>query len=397
MTTTAVDESVAMSPAQVRVSATLLTTSLIARLPQAMCSLVLLRIVLDAGGGYAFAGLLTSAYIVASTVGAPLLSRVIDRTGRPRPVLLAAAAVSAAAFAGIALSAPGPSSAVFAVLAGAATPPVEPVLRSLWPRIMRPGRQLLRAFGADAAVQELIFVLGPLAAALAIALLGAPGAVVAMGLIGGAGALLFCLHRHLGRTAPAPGDSNAHEGSPLRFPALRTLVVAQVAGGLPVGILAITATFAGTGISGWGLALNATGAFLGAVHVARRPFRSPPERLVRPALLLLGLLYVPTAFVQTPPAYWLTAAFVSGLCLAPYLTLVFSVTERAAPAALATEANAWIVSAFNVGIGAGTYVAGLLTDRWGAAGVAAAVLGASLAAAAGALAARPGVLNSMVR
>jgi MFS family permease len=384
-----------MSPWQVRLSATLLTSSLVGRLPQAMCSLALLRIVLDAGGDYAFAGTLTSVYILASTVGAPLLSRIIDRTGRPRPVLLAAAAVSALAFAGIALAGPTPVAVAGALVAGVATPPIEPVLRSLWPRIMRPGRQLTQAFSADAAAQELIFVLGPLAAAVSIAVFGAPGAVAVMGVLGAAGTALLCAHGVLRSREPVKAGGN---GSPLRFPAVRRLVLAQISAGMPVGILAITATahagIAGdAALSGWGLALNAVGAFLGAVYVARRPFAGEPQRLVRPALLLLAAFYVPTAFVTLPPAYWLAAAFVSGIFLSPFLTLIFTVTERAAPPALATEANAWVVSAFSVGLGAGTYLAGLATDVWPAGGTTTAVVAASLLAALGALACRPAVLG----
>ncbi|GAA0500313.1 MFS transporter [Paractinoplanes deccanensis] len=383
----------AMSPAQVRLSATLLASSLVGRLPQAMSSLALLRVVLDAGGGYAFAGALTSIYILAGTVGAPLISRVIDRTGRARQTLLGGAAASGLAFAGIALTAPGHPVAAIActLIAGAAAPPLEPVLRSLWPRIMRTGGQLTRAFSADAAVQELIFVLGPLASAISIAVLGAPGAVAVMGVIGLAGTALFCSHAILERTAPAA--HTGRRGSPMRLPAIRTLVLAQVAAGAPVGVLAITATAHATSagiaaLSGWGLALNGIGAFAGALYVTRRPFRAAPERLVRPALLLVALLYAPTAWVQAAPAYWLAAAFVSGVCLAPYLTLVFRATETSAPAALATEANAWVVSAFSVGIGAGTSLAGLLTDHWGAGGSTVAVLAASAVAALGALKAR---------
>ncbi|XVU26383.1 MFS transporter [Actinoplanes sp. CA-054009] len=380
----------AMSPAQIRLSSTLLTSSLIGRLPQAMSSLALLRVVLDAGGTYAFAGALTSIYILAGTVGAPLISRAIDRTGRARPTLLGAAVASGLAFLGIAVTAPAHQTAavVFTLIAGIAAPPLEPVLRSLWPRFMSPGDQLTKAFSADAAVQELIFVLGPLFSAISIAVLGAPGAVAVMGVIGLAGTALFCSHGLLERTAPAA--HTGRRGSPLRFAAIRTLILAQVAAGMPVGVLAITATAHATSagnpaLSGWGLAVNGVGAFAGAIYISRRPFRTVPERLVRPGLLLVALFYAPTAFVQTPPAYWLTAAFVSGICLAPYLTLVFRATEASAPAALATEANAWIVSAFSVGIGAGTYLAGLLTDQWGPGGTTAAVLGASAIAALGAL------------
>lgn len=387
-----------LAPWQVRISATLLATSLIARLPQAMAALALVRIVLDAGGSYGFAGTLTSTYILTSTLSAPLLSRIIDRTGRPRPVLVGAAIVSSLAFVCIALTTRDHAlvGAAAALIAGAASPPVEPALRSLWPRLVSPGRQLVRAFSVDAAVQEIIFIVGPLATAVAIAVLDARGAVVTMAVFGLAGTALFCLHGVLRSTAHAPRDAHGHS-SPLRTAALRVLVLVQVMAGLPVGVLTITAAahadrLSDETLAGWGLAVNAGGALVGAIIIARWPLRIAPERALRVTLLGLAALYLPTAWIQADRLGWLATAFVSGLFLPPFLTQAFAVTERVCPPSLLTEANAWIVSAFGVGIASGMFCAGLATDRWSAVGTAMGVVGASLIAAVGAAIARPHAL-----
>jgi len=387
-----------MAPWQVRTSATLLATSLVARLPQAMAAIALVRIVLDAGGTYGFAGALTSTYVLTSTLSAPLLSRIIDRTGRPRPVLVGAATVSSLAFVCIALTVRDHAlvGAAAALVAGIATPPVEPALRSLWPRIMSPGRQLVRAFGVDAAVQEIIFILGPLATAVAAALLGARGAVVTMAAFGLAGTALFCLHGVLGAPASAARDGHGH-ASPLRTAALRVLVLAQVMAGVPVGVLTITAAahadrLGDSALAGWGLAVNACGALVGAVVIARWPVRIAAERALRLALLGLAALYLPTAWIQADRIGWLATALVSGLFLPPFLTQVFAVTEHVCPPGLLTEANGWIISAFGVGIAAGMFGAGLATDQWSAAGTVGGVLGSCVIAALGAVIARPHAL-----
>jgi MFS family permease len=386
-------------PPVARLATTLLATSLVGRLPQAMSALALVRVVVDAGGGYAFAGAMTGGYVIASTVGTPLLGRAIDRSGRPRAVLLGSAALSTAALLALAaLVAAAPVGAfVCSLVAGFAFPPLEPTLRSVWPRIMTPGRQLARAFSADAAAQEVLYILGPLLAVGAAALLGASGGVVVMAVAGLLGTLLFCAHRVL-RRAPETAARHGRHPSALRTRAVRTLVVAQVAAGLPIGVFTISAArIAALGaepaLNGWALAVNAGGALVGALLIARFPSRIPPARALRIVLLLLAVLYVPTAAFGLTPALWLVGAFLAGLSLPPLLTQVFAITASATPEAALTEANGWVISAFSVGIGAGTAIAGVLAGAGGTPGAAVAVLGASVIAAVGAAAAAPARLR----
>ena len=271
-------------------------------------------------------------------------------------------------------------------MAGFAFPPLEPTLRSLWPRIMAPGPQLARAFSADAASQEVLFILGPLLAVGAAALLGATGGVLVMAVAGLLGTVLFCTHRLL-RAQERPAAAEGSHPSALRTRAVRTLVLAQVAAGLPIGVLTISAarlaTLGGTpSLNGWALAVNAGGALTGALIVARFPVRVSPERALRVLLLVLAVLYLPTAAFGLTPAVWLVAASVAGLCLPPLLTQVFAITAHATPASALTEANGWVISAFSVGIGVGTALAGVLAGAGGTAGAAAAVVGASVVALA---------------
>lgn len=385
----------AAPPHVARLATTLLATSLLGRLPQAMSALALVRIVVDGGGGYAFAGALTSGYVVASTVGTPLLGRAIDRSGRPRAVLLASALLSTAALLGLAalVSAAPVAAFLCSLVAGFAFPPLEPTLRSLWPRIMAPGRQLARAFSADAASQELLYILGPLLAVAAAALLGATGGVLVMAVAGLLGTVLFSAHRLL-RTATTTAADDGPHPSAFRTRAVRTLVVAQIAAGLPIGVLTISAARLATlggapALNGWALAINAGGALTGALLIARFPLRVAPERALRILLLLVAALYLPTAAFGLTPALWLVGAYLAGLCLPPLLTQVFAITASATPESALTEANGWVISAFSVGIGAGTAVAGVLAGAGGTGGAAAAVVGASVIAAAGAAYASP--------
>lgn len=343
----------------------LLSTSLLGRLPGAMSALALVRLVVDQGGTYVVASVLTAAYVIAGTVGQPLLARVIDRTGRRRPVLLGAAVVSTLAFVAAALTAVSvPAVGIVAVaLAGLATPPIEPTLRSLWPGLVGDGPRLTSAFALDAAVQEVGYIVGPLITALGILAFGAQGNVLLMGGIGLVGTLLFSLHGRLERSTAHLEEH--HSGTPLTSGPFIRLLLSVVGSAAPVGALTITATAfaAQRGLpdaSAVAIALNAAGALTGALLFARFPPRAAAATLVRPIGGLLAAVYLLTAIVAFPVPVWLAAAFLTGVLLPPYLTQVFTQTPRTVLPMHAVEANAWVISSFAIGIAAGTLIAGAL-------------------------------------
>ena len=371
----------------------LLATSFVGRLPTAMSALALVRLVVDDGGGYGYASVLSSAYIVAGMIGQPALARVVDRTGHRRPVLAGAAVVATLAFCLTAAVVGTPWLAVAgAATAGLSTPPIEPTLRSLWPQLVSGPSALRAAYGVDATVQEIGFVLGPLVTALGIAALGAEGNVVLMGAVGLVGGLLFASRREVAGSA-AVGVEGRH-GSPLTSSAFRRLVLVVTGVAAPVGALTVLATAyaerAGApSIGPWALALNAAGALAGALLVSRFPPRRPPADLVRPVAVVLGVLYLPLAVWTLPTAAGLAAAAVAGLSLPPFLTQVFAQTPSAVVSHHVNEANAWVISAFSIGATTGTLLAGFAVEWQGARGIGGALVVAAALAVGGATAARP--------
>jgi MFS family permease len=362
----------------------LLATSFVGRLPSSMAALALVRLVVDAGGGYAFGSTVTAVYILGGMVGQPVLARIVDRTGRRRPVLVGAAFAATAGFVVTALVVGTlPWVAVLAALvAGLATPPLESVLRSLWTVLFADPAERNSAYAVDAGVQELAFVIGPLLTAGGILVLGASGNIFAMAGVGLVGAIAFAAHPRIRRTDPIRPEG-AH-GSPLaRGPFVRLLVLV-IAIAAPVGALTITATAyaeqAGdASLSSWAIALNGLGALTGAVLSARFPFRTAPEGVVRRLGILLAALYLPTAFSGAPVWLWLAFAGISGLLLPVLLTQVFALTPALVDAHHGNEANAWVISAFAVGNAGGTILAGQII---GAAGAAAGITIAALACGA---------------
>lgn len=156
----------------------LLVASQIGRLPVAAAPLALLlhaRQSLSLG----MAGLLVAAYTAAMAASAPLLARAVDRWRQP-PVLYASTTLSGIGFLTIALGAGDPVlNLVGAVLAGAGAPPLEACLRALWP-ILVPPAAIPAAYSLDIALQEVIFVAGPLVTLAAIGLAGPQAGVLAV-------------------------------------------------------------------------------------------------------------------------------------------------------------------------------------------------------------------------
>jgi predicted MFS family arabinose efflux permease len=368
-----------------------------------MAALALVQLVRSTSGDFGFAGLITAVYVVAGAVGQPLLGRLIDRLGQVA-VLTVSGILSFLAFTGMALTLdPLPGLAVaLAAAAGVFTPPLEPALRALWPRLVAPGPQLKAAFSLDAGAQEIIFILGPLLTVAGIAVFGPVGNLLFAGGLGLIGALAFVLNpapraasveRRSGVGIRPGGSVRPGIRSPILIPAIARVAVFTFGIGVPVGALTIVATASeaartADGLAGWILAVNALGALVGATVVGIRPLGSTPARLLAACGVLLALGYLPLAATALPTWAYVIAAGVSGLMLPPTLGQVFERIAQLSPTEALTEANGWVVSAMTLGVGAGTLAAGALVGATGTSAVTWIVLGASALTALLSLSAR---------
>jgi len=348
---------------------TLLATSLVGRLPTAMATLAVLLLVRGQGGSYTLAGALAALFTAGTGVGQPALARLVDRRGQLR-VLAVSAVLSAAAFAALgAAGAHHPAiSAVAAAVAGLATPPLEPCLRSLWPHVVAGGSVLRAAFSLDVGVQEVIFVGGPLLTVAAVNGLGHSGGVLACAVLGLVGTAGFAVTAASRRWRPHPVATGPH-GSPLAHPALVRVFLVGTAVAVPVGALPIVAAaFAArhghASITGWALAANATGALVAGLYGALKPPARTTPRALTLTALALAVAYLPLA-LPLPLGLWLVAAAVSGLPLPVLLGLAFGRVNEISPPNLVTEANAWVITAFTVGMSAAALVSGVITDHLG--------------------------------
>jgi predicted MFS family arabinose efflux permease len=365
-----------------------LIASQIGRLPTAAAPLALLLYARQSVS-LAVAGIVVAVFTAGMAVSAPLLARSVDRWRQP-PVLHAAASLSGIGYLVAALSQGHPAPLLTgALLAGLGTPPLEACLRALWPDLVS-ATEVTAAYALDIALQEVIFVVGPLVTIAAVAAAGpAAGLITAAALqLGGVAAFARAPVVRQWRGRPA----HQHWLGPLRVPRMVVLVLGIVCTGAAVGSIPVVLTgyaeAAGDrGLTGWLLAAQASGALIGGLLYTR----AKPGGLARLPLLalLFAALYVPLLLVPPPLPMALLQA-VSGLGLPPLLTAGFLAADRLAPPGTAVEAFAWIFTAFTVGSATGAAIAGSLTDTSVRAGFTFAPMAGLLAAAAMALVALSG-------
>jgi len=373
----------------------LLVSSLVGRLPTAMAALAIVQLVRLQGGDFALAGAMTALYVVAGAIGQPLLGRWIDSVGQTL-VLVVSGLAGAGGFVLMAASAVDVPAVGLAgaLLAGLSTAPLEPALRSLWPRLVPDGAQLKAAFSLDAGAQELVFIAGPLLTVLGITAFGATGNLLFAAALGLGGTLAFALDRFSREMEPVVVDAGPRR-SPILDGTFRRVVVFQFGVGFPLGMITIAVTAFGEQrgvpeLAGWALSANAVGALIGATFSALRPSAQPPHRLLARYGALLALGYLPLALFGLPELLWVVLAVVAGLMLPPTLAQVFEFVQKIVRPRELTEANAWVVSAINVGAASGTVGAGMIAGATAGASILWMVLAAVLVTGLCSLAVLPG-------
>jgi len=337
-----------------------LIASQVGRLPLAAAPLALLLYARQSVS-LAVAGVVVAVFTAGMAAGAPVLARSVDRRRQP-PVLYGSAALSAAGYLIAALSAGRPAPLLAgAALAGIGTPPLEACLRALWPDLVPPA-DITAAYALDIALQEVIFVAGPLVALAAVAAAGPAAGLLTAAALQSAGVAAFANAPVVRGWRGTP--AHRHWAGPLRVPRLTVLVLGVVCTGAAVGSIPVVLTgyaeAAGDrGLTGWLLACQAIGALTGGLLYTRAEPGGPSRLPLLAACFALG--YLPLLIVPAPGWMALLQA-TSGAALPPLLTACFLTADRLAPPGTAVEAFAWIFTAFTVGSATGAALAGPLTD-----------------------------------
>lgn len=345
----------------------------LARLPYATSSLATLILVQAASGSYAFAGLAAAAQGCANALGGPIAGALADRHGH-RLVGTVTALANAVALTGlIAASHTGRTSMIVAsALAGLTQPPVGPLVRVHWSRLLhaRDRSDLIpTALSYEATVEEISFVAGPAIVGLLAALGPTAPTAAAIALLVLA-TLPFALS--LARGSAEHRQRSRASRTPLPRLPLAAMFLAMAAmgtmfGAVQTGVTAYSNDSGHPGSAGLLYALFGIGSALAGAACAWLPARfTLRHRYVTfAATLLLGALTLVVGDrLQAIP----TAMAVAGVTVAPYLISLYALTEQLAPADRATVALTILCAGGPLGTATGQVSAGYLADSHGSAG-----------------------------
>ncbi|WP_027479471.1 MFS transporter [Gryllotalpicola ginsengisoli] len=357
--------SVLKSPGVARIIAAQLT----ARFPSGMLSLAVLLHVQFVHHNYGSAGLVLGAASVGQAVAGPLTSRLMGRLGM-RPVLTLTLLVCAATVVLIALLPMSvPATMAVALLMGLANPPVQPAVRTIYPKLVN-SQLLTPLFSLDASAQEIIWIAGPVVITFISAQVSTVlGLLVCAAIMLGGGAW-FIASPELGRVRIP--RSKRRFGVVLTRP---TVLLSTIVGFLLIGACSsveagVVANFQGAdgsthGIeSGIVLAVWSLGSLTGGFAFGHVPIG--PWALARRMLLMLVGVAVAAIWMNV---WWLIGwLVVSGAGIAPALAAMFAMTSASVKFSDTAEAYGWIGTGQLVGAGLGSTIAGFFIDAHGAQG-----------------------------
>jgi predicted MFS family arabinose efflux permease len=341
---------------------------LIARMPMGMSALALVLLMRGAGYSYAVAGVASALNTAAAGIGAPVGGRLVDRNRASR-VLVTYGALYGGALAWLFLAARGGAPVgvllVLAAVAGAATPPVGPTVRSLWPQLVPSAEQRVTAFALEATAQELIFVTGPLVVAVLTALVSSGFGVVGAGVAGALGAVGFASTAAIRDRRPDPEhpDGARHLLAALGPRGVRRVLAFSAGLGLAFGavevaIPAFAEHHGGRSLAGIALAAWSAGSLVGGLLAASTPPADPHRRLRVVSALFAAALALPL-FAGSVPAL-AAVMFLAGLPIAPSFAITYNLIEAAAVRGTEAEVFGWISTAVTAGIAVGTAAGGSL-------------------------------------
>jgi hypothetical protein len=354
----------------------------LARLPMSMVGIGTVLMVQAYTGSYAVAGRVSAVLVVSTALASPQVARWVDRAGQHR-VMLPLLALTTAGLLGLvaaaALGAPEPVLWPLAVLAGGAQGSYGSYVRARWIRALGDPQRLHTAFSFESAVDELVYIVGPVLATVLATAVVPPGALLAAALAGGVGGLWFLLQRAteppvVGHDAGAAAGSARARGprSAIFVPGMPVLALVFVAMGTIFGAADVsTVAFAQeqghTGRAGFVLAAFALGSMVSGLGYGARHWTSPLSTRFAVGTVVLAAGVSLFFMARTLGVLALVMAL-AGLAIAPTVINGNAMVQQLVPAHRLTEGLAWVGTSIGVGSSLGSWLAGARIDAVGSHG-----------------------------
>lgn len=344
--------------------ARIIAAQLTARFPSGMLSLAFLLHVEQQTGSYGAAGLVLAATSIGQAIAGPLTSRLMGRFGM-RPVLITTLAVCVASVVAIGvLPLTVPMYMAVGLVAGLSTPPVQPAVRTIYPKMVN-SRQLTPLFSLDASAQEIIWVVGPVVTTFVSTQIGTVWGILLAAAMMVGGGIWFISSPELGRVRIP--RSRRRLGVVLSRP---PVLLATIVGFLLIGACAaveagVVAAFGEDGAeAGIVLAIFSVGSLAGGLFLGHVPI-SPWSTARR-----MFIVFVGTALAAFAMEFWWLSLtlFIAGIGIAPALAVLFAIVSASVKFSDTAEAYGWVGTGQLIGAALGSALAGFLIDGYGAQG-----------------------------
>ncbi|MBX9245446.1 MFS transporter [Actinotalea ferrariae] len=346
----------------------------LARLPMSMVGIGIVLMVSEVYGSYGLAGRISAVQVITHALVSPQLSRLVDRYGQAR-VMRPAVALTAVGIVGLVLPALVRASPLWlyaaAVLTGAAGGSVGALVRARWSHLLQDPREIHTAYSLESALDELVFIVGPVLATLL-----ATGVHPVAGLVVPAVAVLvggtWFFSQRATEPPPTVREPGVRHRHVLRSGGMVVLAVVFVCigaifGATDVATVAFAEEEGNKGAAGLILAVFAAGSMISGLGYGARHWVSPLWRRFTIGTVALAL-GVGLFFLVTSLAVLAAVMFVVGFAIAPTLVNGNGLVQQLVPRAQLTEGLTWVGTSLGVGVSFGSSIAGAQIDRAGSHG-----------------------------
>ena len=350
----------------------------VARLPISMMSLGIVLALNHLYDNWTIAGTMSAAYVLAMSCVTPFYARAFDRFGQARVGRLALAvqivAMLAFAFAAL-VRVPIPLLFALAIIMGLTQFSFGALVRTRWSYALRgveDGEQLLNtAYAMEAAIDEIVFILGPILAAWLATSVHPVSQLFVPTVACGIGGTIFgspaasedadqLTLRQLKRSGAKPKSVLLYAGV---LPLLAVFIVFNMS--FTSFDVSITATMKSMGLEpflGLQLAMSAVGSCIGALVFGSCQLKGSHWAHMVMFLSLLTVGYV--FFRLSMDNLILLGVFeiLAGLTVSPTFATGNLIVKDLVPAESLTEGLSWVTTAGTVGTSIGSSVAGIVLD-----------------------------------
>lgn len=345
--------------------ARIMSAQLLARFPFGMLSLAFLLHIERLHHSYGAAGLVLATTSIGQAISGPLTSRWMGVWGMRR-VLWLTMIVCASAIGTIALAPTLPVQVymLIGLLAGLSTPPVQPAVRTIYPKMVN-STQLTPLFSLDASAQEVIWVVGPVITTFVATQISTVLAILLAVVFMVGGGIWFISSPEVGRVRIP--RSKRRIGVVL---ARRPVLLSTITGFLLVGACAaieagVVASFGEKSpASGIILAIFSIGSLIGGLALGHRQIG--PWAMARRMLAIFVGMALAAASINF---WWLAITLLlAGIGIAPALAVMFTIVSSSVKFSETAEAYGWVGTGQLIGAAIGSAFAGFFIDRFDAPG-----------------------------